>query len=134
MQITSAKSLITVTLLAIVAVTVSGQSRLGMVFGGAANDLVTQCKNITVLDPGGVGDIAELGMCIGYLSGVIDGATSASKDDPRIFSVCVPEGVSRGQVARIIIKYAADHPETLHWPASRLVIEALSSAFPCSAK
>ena len=107
------------------------QIKKAMFFGDRGYELVEQCKNISVNDPEGKGDIGELKACIGFISGVIDGSTAISKADPRIFPVCVPVGVNTFQLAKVVTKYGADHPENLHWMGYRFVTAALQAAFPC---
>ena len=79
------------------------------------------------------GDSSELSECIGYISGVVDAGTIASqRNENGKFPVCIPETVSKGQLVRVYLKYADNHPERLHLVAATLVVEALATAFPCA--
>ena len=68
--------------------------------------------------------------CLYYVSGVLDG-WGITED-----LLCIPtnEGVTTGQIGLVVYQYLDQHPERLHLPASHLVIEAVSSGFPCSPK
>ena len=45
--------------------------------------------------------------------------------------VCAPSGVRAGQLVGIVKKYVREHPDKWNLPATTLVINALSSTFPC---
>jgi hypothetical protein len=110
----------------------NAQRKPETVFGGSASELVAKCKNISLLDPGGKGDSSELNECMGYITGVVDAGTIASRrNENGAFSACIPESASKGQLVRIYLKYADNHPERLHLVAAIMVIEALEAAFPC---
>jgi hypothetical protein len=48
--------------------------------------------------------------------------------------ICIPDGVtSTEQMALVIRKFLRDHPERLHESRAVLAVEALNTAFPCSA-
>jgi Rap1a immunity proteins len=112
----------------------NAQGKPTTVFGGSASELVAKCKNISVADPGGKGDSSDLYECMGYICGVVDAPTIASRrNESGAFSACIPESVSKGQLVRIYLKYADNHPERLHLVAAIMVIEALEVAFPCAA-
>lgn len=72
-------------------------------------------------------------MCFGYIIGIADGMELiAGVADGDVRSVCYPaDGVTLGQVRDVVIKYLADNPDKRHFPASYLVQNALSAAFPC---
>jgi len=46
----------------------------------------------------------------------------------------IPENVSYGQLARVLVKWLRDHPERLHELPSFLTIDALKDAFPRKAE
>jgi hypothetical protein len=45
--------------------------------------------------------------------------------------LCIPDGVTRGQMQAIVSKYLKEHPEKWNSDANPIVYVALSSAFPC---
>ncbi len=45
--------------------------------------------------------------------------------------VCTPTNATSKQFAEIFVRYAGAHPEKFHEPATELVLESLSDAFPC---
>lgn len=100
-------------------------------FGDKASELMTKCRNITYLDPGAKGNPVDYSLCIGYITGVVDGGTVGSGYKAKTFPVCTPEGATREQLVRVVLKYGDDHPERLHLPAVAFVIEALANAFKC---
>ena len=73
----------------------------------------------------------EKGMCLGYIVGVVDSfnTTSVLKGEERI--LCIPQGVTSGQLVLVMRKSMQEHPETLHLPASAHTLSALTAAFPC---
>ena len=71
------------------------------------------------------------GVCLGYVSGVIDSAPVYAylhDSDP---SFCTPEGVTAGQARAVVIKFLEDHPADLHLGAETLVVGAAITAWPC---
>jgi hypothetical protein len=68
---------------------------------------------------------------VGYLMGYVEAATSVLQVADML---CVPPGVTLGQMARIIGKYLREHPAELHEEAHFLVYQALRRPFPCKRK
>ena len=101
-------------------------------FGKTAADLLSSCT-ITKVAPGKMIDTGEIFSylaCASYIQGVLEGASwMATSQNP--LSVCLDTGVSNYQLAEVVRKYGADHPEYAHWTAQRFVIQALRAAFPC---
>jgi len=63
----------------------------------------------------------------GYIVGVLD-LLSSSPDLQR----CLPDqGVTKGQVKDVVMKYLRDHPQYRHETAARLVAGAIAEAWPC---
>jgi hypothetical protein len=46
--------------------------------------------------------------------------------------ICVPSGVTKGQVRDITVQYLSNNPDKRHFNAAALVWNALLAAFPCS--
>lgn len=65
-------------------------------------------------------DAAHLG---GFVVGVHDALEGVL--------ICTPNQVKVGQLIGIVKKYVRDNPDKWNRPASTLVVNALSSAFPC---
>ena len=83
------------------------------------NSLLAKCEN------------ENWGLCLGYLQAVSDAYRTAAawyKFEP---DLCVPVGVLSGQLQKVWIKYANEHPEDLHLTASSLVMKAYMEASPC---
>lgn len=70
-------------------------------------------------------DYMESSMLNGYIRGVVDAPGSL---------LCVPNGVTMGQMLAIVKKYVREHPEKWMWNGSWMVTMALSEAFPCPKK
>lgn len=68
----------------------------------------------------------EVFVCVGYISGVIDGYNQAGAKVP----LCYPDGVSMGQLTDVVVLFLKNHPELLHRPAAYLVLRAISKRFP----
>jgi Rap1a immunity proteins len=65
----------------------------------------------------------------GFNSGLCYGTINAimfARDD-----ICLPEGVSREQASRVVVRYFETHPELLHLDGVGLVETALREAWPC---
>ena len=73
-------------------------------------------------------DNMKLSFCGGYMAALME-LRDVQVPKERLF--CVPEGASVGQMAKVFVKYADQHPERLHHPRMILVTDALQQAFPC---
>ena len=73
----------------------------------------------------------EKSHCFGYLAAVADTADTLAGWEGFEPSICVPLGVTGGQLIKVWVKYANEHPEELHLSASSLVLSAYAEAFPC---
>ena len=90
----------------------------------------------------------DVASCIAYMQGIIefDEASSAlviphvacskMKDEkgctPYVRqTICIPEGVTVGRLARVVMKWLREHPEKLHYRASMVAYAAIYEAFPC---
>jgi len=68
-------------------------------------------------------DYAESSNLIGFIVGVNDSIDG--------ILVCIPSRVKIGQLVGMVKKYVREHPDRWNIPANTLVIDALSSTFPC---
>lgn len=62
----------------------------------------------------------DLVHCLGYIRGTLDTLTVWKKFDGKntdatVRSTCIPQTVSAGQAAKLVLKYLSAHPEDLHW-------------------
>jgi hypothetical protein len=46
---------------------------------------------------------------------------------------CVPNGVTLGQMVKVVVNYLEKHPENLHLNAEDEILSAIRSAWPCRA-
>lgn len=74
----------------------------------------------TSADPVTTDDLIYSRMAVGYVLGVIDS-----------FENCIPQQVTRGQLADTTIQYLEAHPEQRHLVAASLVKVAVAEKFPC---
>jgi hypothetical protein len=68
------------------------------------------------------------GFCFGYVNGVIDGALTATVP---AFPFCAPNGVTREQEYRVVVKFMEDNPDADHLLTASLVVSAMHKAWPC---
>lgn len=73
----------------------------------------------------------EAGVCGGMLEAISQFAQVRSDAGHKVsgLSITIPAGVTRGELAKIFLKYADGHPEKLHEPAAFVVLESLRLAF-----
>lgn len=92
------------------------------------NELHDECATIVSGDLG----YYEGGHCFGMIEAYLQLASELS---PRYFPAhCLPEGVTIGQIAKMVVKYLDQHPEQLHLPATLVIAKVAHDAFPCRAK
>jgi hypothetical protein len=61
----------------------------------------------------------------GICAGLISGVTYQSKDN------CLPVGVTRAQIVRVVVQYIGVRPARMHEDFRKLALEALRAAWPC---
>ncbi len=84
------------------------------------------------------------GVCIGFLDGFTAGHQVAEtyhafhhreeKLDDIYGHLCIPETVSRGQLARAFVQFVEKNPTKLKLPAGLVLEDALRDAFGCPGK
>jgi hypothetical protein len=77
------------------------------------------------------------GLCRGYLLGILDAAVFNKATDKELLrdnNVCLPDGLTINQLAKVTSKYLNDHPEDLHLNSLELVLNAFGKYFPCKAE
>jgi hypothetical protein len=112
---------------------VLAQQRKDLYYGPTGDKLVTECRNITVLEPSRKGNATELTRCMDYITGVVDGAMMATTKNPAEFPACIPSQATVGDFAHIVMKYSDEHKEYKKKQANALVITAIENAYPCNA-
>lgn len=68
--------------------------------------------------------------CTGYILGTYDTIRGSGLSSN--LAICVPTGVSSGQLTDIVVKALREHPEVRHNSASMLVGAALRANFGCA--
>lgn len=95
------------------------------------NELLSQCQTFAdgmdshkTLKPD---DSFGGGYCMGIVKAV---ATLGPEMRPDMKS-CIPNGVTKSQTVRVVIKWLKDHPSVLNHDATLLTTAALNDAYPC---
>jgi Ssp1 endopeptidase immunity protein Rap1a len=92
-------------------------------FAPSANKLMPACRAFeiksTTFDPI---EIYQTGECVGIIEAIdyVDDRT------------CVPRGVTKGQMVRVVIHYVENQPARHHEDFRKLALEALRNAWPCN--
>lgn len=111
---------------------VSASSVVGPAWAGEqwidGNQLLEWCEKAEVPDP-----LADplFGACAGYVAGVVDTVERIKLLGLFKNWSCIPDQVTLGQLAGVTGKYLKDNPAERHFPADVLVMDAVSSAYPC---
>ena len=82
--------------------------------------------------------IEELGLseCLGYIRGALDVFSAWKQIEgkstvPGVRGMCVPDSVSTGQAAKVVMKWLDEHPEKLHFNGETVILMSCREAFPC---
>ena len=94
------------------------------------NELLQWCKNV-LSNNEAESTSYTAGYCTAVVITVGDLVKSINRDLGPKLQICVPSGVSNGQMVRILVKYLEANPEKLHINATTLTILATQQAFPC---
>lgn len=68
--------------------------------------------------------------CHAFILGALYSATTV-EELVGIKPVCVPSGVTNGQMVDIVLAYIRDNPTQRHLPGPQLILMARAAAFPC---
>jgi Rap1a immunity proteins len=85
----------------------------------SANIMMPHCHDAL---SDGVGDRFAAGMCLGMIVGI---------EYLRKGGSCAPEGITQGQMLRVVVQYIDARPARLHEDFKLLALEALNAAWPC---
>ena len=94
----------------------------------SAEDLVQACKDASANPVSASGT-----MCLTYVAGFKDGfgIAMAKFNHQKQSGFCPPPEVTTSQAAKVIVKFAADHPNLLWSGAALFTAIALKDAYPC---
>jgi Rap1a immunity proteins len=96
------------------------------------NEILEVCSVIKIQDME-QHEAMDLFYCMGFIEGVLSSQEIAIElDNPSTVCKLPEEGITTGQIVRIVVKYLEEHPEKLHLNSSLLVLDALRQAFPCT--
>jgi hypothetical protein len=96
--------------------------------GASANARLPTCKALASDKPQ-IANAATASYCLGMLDTLA--FTSSYWDDRPWLCSDFPKGVTTQQAARVVVRYAENHPERLHEPLIWLAMQALHDAWPC---
>ncbi len=72
-------------------------------------------------------------MCVGYISGIMDGIRLTEFFTKTSSGICAPDaGISNDQATRLFMKRVNDNPKVMSATARIVVYGALAEAFPCT--
>jgi len=91
----------------------------------SANYLMPACRNWITF----AGD--RQGIDEALCAGIISGLAYTVKFLPPDSSSCTPQGVTTGEMVRVVVAYIERRPERMHEDFRRLAIEAWHEAWPC---
>lgn len=101
----------------------------------SAADMLTKCKQWEYYTDSGLSiapdAVLNVGLCLGFFSAWNGVARMFGGSPQSALGVCRPPNVTNGQMARIFVKYAQNHPEQLHEGEGIVALYAISEAFPC---
>jgi hypothetical protein len=72
-------------------------------------------------------DTMKIARCTGYVQGYGDALIALGGQSV----VCMPDGITVGQMVRIVVKYLQDNPQLLHLDKSRNTLSAFTRTYPC---
>lgn len=67
----------------------------------------------------------------GKCAGVVEAIYSMQPFLDHKYRTCPPDGVTLGQIVRVVVNYLESKPQNLHYEFNMLVLAALNSAWPC---
>ena len=109
-------------LLAIVALMVAHSAMAGWYTGAQLNALAeSYTKTMESKEGMPILSYTEMGLFSGYVTGYTDGNSL----------LCIPAGVTRGQLLAIVAKYLKNNPEIWNLPSEVLIFNSLIHTFPC---
>jgi hypothetical protein len=74
----------------------------------------------------------QIGICSGIVAGISDAmGVNAHTNDNSLLCANIPDGVERGQLTKVVVRYMETHPKELHFSLSSLAALALKDAWPC---
>ena len=116
-------------LMLIVAMLMASPARAfdGETLRGACNDVIKYQQNKTDKSVSRL----NVGICYGFISGVINNHKVMFKYRKVQKLFCTPENLSNAEIAKNYVKYLDAHPENLHMNGALLLDADLKEAYPC---
>lgn len=94
----------------------------------SANYMIEPCRRLAINGPSStIDDAFTTGFCTGILYTLLKMGPLATPN------ACIPQAVSVGQLARVVVAYLEKSPARLHESLLDLAAEAMIRAWPCAA-
>jgi len=119
-------------LAAVVACSAMQLAETGPAWGQAVNAFSSGNELWTVC--GSTADGPPTEGCLAYVIGSYDGQYVLRTSAHLPAQVCLPAGVTRGQLTDVVRRYLSRNPEGRQYTASSIVWIAIREAFPCQAQ
>lgn len=100
-----------------------------------AEGLISLCKDADANLPSDANPPSLTGMtCLSYIGGFRDGfgVAMAKFNHEKQSLFCTPPEVTNAQIAKVVVKYGADHPNQLWTGAALFTALALKDGYPCT--
>lgn len=94
------------------------------------NELLRQCQD-ALSDNADSVNLLNTGMCFGTITGVSDTVVGLQASKVMSPILCIPDGVTTGQMARIVVKYLEENPKDLNLKGATLAFAAIVTTYPC---
>jgi hypothetical protein len=107
----------------LIAVSTWGQTNGTVGFNTTGNDLIEACRP---------GNALELLGCYSYIHGALNGIVTGQitlHHGGMSHLPQIPDGVTNGELTKVVLAYIDKHPEMLHESASYLVFKAVTEAW-----
>ena len=100
-----------------------------------ANELRDLCRAYTTsVDTHANVSCTDVGQCLGYMQGAVDGLNLAMVKYNIALGACVPKMANPDELTRVTLKVIDEHPEKLSHIATETVWQAMAAYYPCRAK
>jgi Rap1a immunity proteins len=91
-------------------------------------DLLAGCRVAATGAKPNADNALEVGICLGEVEALKWDAPDVSDDN---FRSCVPQGVTRQQLAAVVVKFLEQNPDRQREPFEILALNALAGIWPC---
>jgi hypothetical protein len=94
---------------------------------GTGSGMRETCAATTRIDRTGRADLADASYCLGFIKAILFVGEHLEAES----RFCPASGVTVQQATSVFLKYLNDNPESTHYSAESLAIQAFQQAWPC---